>query len=447
MLKSSPTLRSTLLAALCAGLLAASAGAQEQKREYSVSDETSELLSTKYKAAVDAKDLDGALRLIQAQFDKLKDKSSFEAALLLQIKAQTLLQKAEFTKAIEPLEQMLTLSDSHTPTYFEDRAITESVYFLSQLYFQEAANSKVPAQSIKFYDKAEAFMERWTKLSKKPTADNYLYYTQLLYNRAILDPEKPDLERIKRALEYVDKAMLMTVRPKDNLFLLKLVCLQQLGRNKETAEYFELLVKQKPENKTYWQQLAAIYLNQQQDIRAIVTIERAQGYGHMNSPADNFNLVGIHFNLGQFERAAELLEKGLKDGSITNEQKNWELLAFSYQQMNRDFKAIDALQRAAKVFPESGQLEYLIAQNYYSMEKLDDALKHLQLCAAKGGGNKPHQSLLFMAYIAFELKKYDVALDAANKAIAMPEGKKEGERMKAAIDDAIAAREAKLKNS
>lgn len=444
MLKSFFTPRS-LLAACLAAAWSVGALAQETKREYNLSESVSELLSTKYKTATEAKNFDEALSLIQGAFDKLADKTTYEAAVLLQIKAQILLQKSDFAKAIEPLEQMVKLSDSHTPTYFEDRTIIESVYFLSQLYFQEATTAKSPEVINRLYDKAEAYMARWTSLAKKPTADNYLYFTQLLYNRAIIDPEKPDLERIKRALDYVDKALLLSSRPKDNLYLLKLVCLQQLGRNAESAEYFELLVKQKPDNKTYWQQLAAIYLNQQKDVRAIVTIERAQQFGHMNSPNDNFNLVGIHFNIGQFERAAELLEKGLKDGSIANDQKNWELLAFSYQQMNRDAKAVDALVRATKAFPESGQLEYLIAQNLYSMEKLPDALRHLDLCMKKGGGNKPYQTLLFLAYIAFELKQYDKALDAANKAIVIPEGQKEGQRMKAAIEDAVATREAKLK--
>ncbi|MBA3850417.1 MAG: hypothetical protein C0502_10555, partial [Opitutus sp.] len=136
--------------------------------------------------------------------------------------------------------------------------------------------------------------------------------------------------------------------------------------------------------------------------------------------------------------------KGLADGTIENEEKNWELLAYSYQQLNRDFKAIDTLKRATKVFPNSGQLEYLVAQNYYGMDKFDDALPHLQASIRKGGGNKPHQTYLFMAFIAYEVKKFDLALDAAERAVKTPEGKAEGERMKQAILDIMREREAKL---
>lgn len=440
MLKS---LYRSLLATGLAGMLALCAIAQEQPaREYQLQDTTSEALG-KYRTAAEAKNLDQALEIVEGTYAKLADKTTFDAAVLLQIKAQTLLQKSEYAKAIDPLEKCLQLSDSHTPTYFDDRVTVELLNFLGQLYLQEAMNSKNPANTAKLFDKAETYMTRWVKAVKKPTPDALTAYASLLYNRATQDQDHPDKALLKRTLEVVEKALHLSAHPKDNLYLLKLVCLQQLDRNPEATELLELLVKNKPDSKTYWQQLAALYLNQGQDIRAITAIERAQAFGHMSTPKDNYNLVGIHFNLNQYERATELLEKGLKDGSIESDQKNWELLAYCYQQLNRDFKAIDALIRATKVFPQSGQLEYLIAQNYYQIEKMPEALKHAELSVQKGGGNKPASTLLFLAYIAYEQKKYDVALDAANKACAMPEGQKDGPRMKTAIEDAIREREDK----
>jgi tetratricopeptide (TPR) repeat protein len=432
------------LAASAVLLVAGSAFAQQQERNYSPSESLSEFLGGPYKNGIEAKNYDGVLAGINEQLAKLKDPTSFDAAVLLQIKAQTLLQKSDFANAIPPLEQALNLSDSHTPTYFEDRTTIEFLFFLAQLYFQEAANSKNTSAVAGYYEKADAYMSRWMQLNKKPNPDALLFYASLIFNRAAQDQEHPDVAAVKRALEIVDRAMRMSTRPKDNLYLLKLVCLQHLNRNAEAVELLELLVKQHPENKNYWQQLAALYLGQQQDVRAILAFERAQANGFMNTPKDNFNLVGIHFNIGQYDRAAELLEKGLHNGSIDNEEKNWELLAYSYQQLNRDFKAIDTLKEAAKVFPKSnGQLEYLIAQNYYTMEKLEEALPFLQTSVKKGGGNKPHSTYLFLAFIAYELKKFDIALEATNRAIATPEGKAEGQRMKQAIEDLIKEREAK----
>ncbi len=443
MLKSFSSFRLALLATGVAALLGVCTAAEEQPpREYQPQDTTAEALG-KFRTASEAKNYDAAIEILDATYAKLADKTSFDAAVLLQYKAQTLLQKSEYGKAIDPLERCLQLSDSHTPTYFDDRITVELLNFLGQLYLQEAMNSKNPANAPALFDKAELYMTRWIKSVKKPTPDALTAYASLLYNRATQDQEHPDKALLKRTLEVVEKALHLSAHPKDNLYLLKLVCLQQLDRNAEATELLELLVKNKPENKTYWQQLAALYLGQQQDIRAITAIERAQTYGHMTTPKDNYNLVGIHFNLNQFDRAAELLEKGLKDGGIENDQKNWELLAYCYQQLNRDYKAIDALQRATKAFPQSGQLEYLIGQNYYQLEKMPEALEHLQASVKKGGGNKPAATLLFLAFIAYDQKKFDIALDAANKACALPEGAKEGPRMKAAIEEAMAAREDK----
>ena len=441
-----PITRLRYLVAATAAILAFATGfaAEEKVRDYQLEESVSDTLSTKYKELMDAKNFDGAVDTIDAQLAKLSDKTSYDACVLYMYRFQTLLQKNDYAGALESLERSITLSDSHSPTYFDERASTESSYTLAILYYQEAASLKNPTVIASYFDKAETYMERWNQHSKKKTPDALSFYASLLYNRAIADADHPDHARIIKAMEIVDQGLHQVTHPKDSLYILKLVCLQQLNRNAEATELLEVLVKQKPENKTFWAQLAALYLNANQDVRAIVAFERAQSYGHMNAPKDNLNLVGIHFNLAQYGRAAELLEKGLHNGGIDNELKNWELLASCYQQLNRDLKAIDVLKEATTKFPREGQIEYLIAQNYYNLDKYPEALKHLQLSVSKGGGHKPYQTYLFLAFIAFDLKKFDIALDAANKAIAIPDGAKEGLRMKQAIDDAIKERENKL---
>jgi tetratricopeptide (TPR) repeat protein len=455
MLKPFSRLLRSSTAALALAFAVGAAAQEQPERNYQLSDDVSEVLGGAYRTATEAKNQAGALAAIEGAIAKVKDPTSFDMAVLLQIKAQTLLQMNEYARAIEPLERCLQLSDAKNPTYFDERITTELLYYLGALYMQEGSNSKDPKVVAAYFDKADHYMARWIKSIKTPTADALTTYASLVYTRATQDPDKPDMEGVKRALDVVERALRLSTRPKDNLYLLKFVCLQQLGRNQEAVELLELLVTIKPDNRTYWQQLAGLYLGQaaayegdpqrvyEYNIRTILAMERAQKHGFMNAPKDNFNLLGMHFNIGQYERAAELLEKGLRDGSIENEEKNWELLAFSYQQLNRDFKAIETLKEATKIFPKSAKLNYLIAQNYYAMEKLEEALPYLQKCVELGGGDKPHQTQLFLAYVAFELKKFDIALQAATKAANTKEGKVEGERMKKAIEDTLVEREAR----
>jgi tetratricopeptide (TPR) repeat protein len=432
--------------ALCfAALLTTSSFAAEQaavQRDYSVTDATGEVFA-KYRVALDAKNYDGALALLDAQIAKV-EAGSYDLALLYQVKAQTLVQKGDFPKSIEPLERTVALSDAKSPTYFEDKTVREFVYLLAQLYYQEAASSKNPSVAASYYDKADKALVRWLKIAK-PTADALLIHAQILYSWASQDPDKPDLEIVKRALAQVEAGMHLATHPKDTFYVIKLVCLQQLNKMAEAAEILELIVKQKPDSAAYWQQLAAFYLSTNQETRAILTYERAQTHGFMAAPKDNINLVSVYFNLAQYEKAAELLENGLKNGKVENEIKNWELLAFCYQQLERPIKGIEALKSATKAFPTSGQMEFMIAQQYHSLEQPEAALPHAQAAVAKGNLTKPHQSYMFLAYIAFELKKFDIALTAAKKAAEFPEGAKDPQtqNMIKAIEETIKDREAK----
>jgi tetratricopeptide (TPR) repeat protein len=435
---------------LTAGILLvfAASGRAEQtpERNYQLTDDASEVLS-KSKPLLEAKNYDEVIRLIDAQLAKTADQNSYDYAILTEYKAQAYLLKGDYTDALVPMVRGLEISDAHTPTYSDERTTRDLSYFIAQIYFQEGAATKSGKVNVDYLMKAEKYMERWIKLVKTPTPEGLLFYASLLYTHAMLDSEHPDKALLQRTLDITEQGLHMSAHPREEFYRLKLGCLLASTRNEEAAEILEILLAQKPDNKTYWQQLASIYLTTKQDVRAITAIERAQAHGFMNSPKENYTLVGIHFNLQQYGVAAELLDKGLHNGSIEDDEKNWLLLASAYQQMHRDFKAIDTLVEATKHFPKSGQLEYLIAQNYYALDKQPEALKHIQLCVDKGGGNKPAQAYLFLAYIAFELKKLDVALEATNHAMTFGESSDRAGRMKKAIEAAIAEREEKKKKA
>ncbi len=435
--------RCTSLAAVTLVLATASAQTPAPERNYSPTDDTAEALP-KIKAVLDVKppDYAQAMAMLAAAEAKVPA-DSYDAALINQYRTQLLLQQGKYSEAIAPIEKTLALSDAHTPSFFDERVTRELYFFLFQLYFQESNSTKNTTLIATYYDKAQKAIEHWLVLTPQSNADAQMYYAQLLISRALLDPAKPDKPLLEKAVIEINKGMLMATRPKDTFYLLKLVCLQQLDHNAESAELMELVVKQKPDSATYWQQLAALYLSLGMDVRAIVTIERAQAHGFMNTPKDNYNLIGIYFNAGQFEQASELLEKHLKDGTIESDQKNWELLALSYQQLQRPLKAIEALKDASKVFPKSGQIEYMIAQAYTSIDKPEDSLTHIQAAITKGNLQKPFQAYLSLSYTAYQLKKYEVALEAAKKAAEFPEGAKDGKSMVKALEDIIKDREAK----
>ena len=50
--------------------------------------------------------------------------------------------------------------------------------------------------------------------------------------------------------------------------------------------------------------------------------------------------------------------------------------------MDQPFQAVEALKEAAKRFPKSGQIDYQVAQIYYSLEKPQEAYQSLVTAVA-----------------------------------------------------------------
>jgi predicted Zn-dependent protease len=449
---------------LAAGLSASlsAVGRAEEPTPPQISDDIADLINNDLRPASDAKEWDKALGIIEKGLSKAAA-DSYDAAVLYQIKAQTLFQKSSTSSsdALVALERCLAIDDQHH--YFAEKSHLETLYLVAQLNYQEGAATKDPKRRAACYAKSDQALERWIKDNKDFTPENCYFIAVLYLSRG--QPEetpgvelKADTALMEKALYWTDRCLHLATRPRDSVYQLKLTELSQLGRFSETAELLELLVTMKPENKSFWQQLASCYLQlattatekhddraaYSYNIRTILTIERAQKLGIMNSQKDNYNLVGIYFNIGQFSEACRLLEQGLRDGSIERTRPNYELLANSYQQLHREYKAVEILKEAAKVFPKSGQIEYQIAQVYFTIDKYKEAFEHMKVCEAKGGTEKPHIGWLFYAYLALDLKEYDEAIKAVAEAAKYPEAKTEAARMEDAIKATLQDRENRL---
>jgi tetratricopeptide (TPR) repeat protein len=403
-----------------------------------------------------AKDWTGAINLVNGLIQAAPP-DGYDATILNRTMAQILTQKGDYQAAIEPLEKALAISDRHH--YFTTKEETDILYFLSQLYYQQADGIKNDREAeVAAYAKAIGYIQRWFTIAPKPTEDNSTYYAQLLYADAVAkNPTHPDPELIKMSQQQIEKTLHMSVHPKDSLYVFLLATLQQELNYARAAEVLELLLSHNPNNRAYWQDLDMFYMALAQDpkdknednirkynIRAINTIERAQALGFMKTPRDNYTLFTLYYNIGEYGMAADLLYAGLKAGSIESNLANWLLLAASYQQINQDFTAIDVLKEAANRFPKNGELEFKIAQIYQQLDNNQEAYNHAVVGVEKGGLAKAQQTQMFLAYVAYELAKYDEAKVAIDKAIElMGKADHQANGLRSAIDEAIKERDSK----
>ena len=443
-----------LLALLCSAVLPVvtrAQGSPKLQERFYLSDPVSEGLG-KVKPLEAAKRWDEAIAMIDGLI-KIAAPNSYDLANLSYYKFLYLTNKNDYTQAIEPLETVVTLCEQFH--YFEINIELELTQNLAQLCLLESqAKGIKPEQQKLFYSKSAHYAEQMIQRSPNPTADNYFTYTQVLYYSAVAVPEKIDMELLKKSQVQAEKALLMVTHPKEQFWVMLNGILMLQSDYVRCGEIFELLVKQYPNNKTYWQQLQSIYvtlgLNEKDtqkaleyNLRTIVTMERAQALGQLNTPKDNFFLVAQYYNIGQFRQVSELLQAGLKNGSIENVQQNWEYMAEAYQRINQELKAIEVLKEAETYFPKAGSLHFKIAQIYSGIDNQEQAYNEARKALEVGNIEKPGEIYCSLTYMAYNLAKYDEALVAANKALEYPEGKKDTQilQVKRATENAINERD------
>jgi tetratricopeptide (TPR) repeat protein len=428
----------------------------EQKKEHEASEKLREALG-KLKPLQDTQNYQGMLALLEAV---PVQPGSYDEALVLDMKAKIYGMTNQLTKAIAPWERAVQLSDQHK--YFPDKQVLEIVFFLGQLYAQEATTSKDPKLAQEQFTKALTYFKRFMDNTPKPTPEAVATYAMLLYYKAIADPKKPDEALLKEARTVVERGLTTAIKPKESFYQLLLALQQQQNDLAGSAEILELLLKQNPNKKDQWQMLMALYLQlsekaREKDptlsreylVRAIVTGERAQALGFLNTPKDNMTLVSLYLMANQFTKGTELLYNGMKKKTIESEPHNWRILGRYYQEASMNERAVAVLKEATELFPKNGELEVQIAQIYIQMEKTKEAFEHANKAVAKGNfeGTKPYGVHYLVAYTAYELGRIDDAQKALQAAEKFEESKKDPQfaRLKDVVTEAIAEREAKNK--
>jgi hypothetical protein len=384
------------------------------------------------KSLQDAKDWDGMLRLLDAIPGVRPE--SYDEAIILDTKAKIHAAREQPARALTPWERALELGDRHG--YFSASQTLEIVGYLAQLYAQEAIAAKEPTAQRELFGKSLGYFRRLFEKTPKPTPDLLLTYASLLFHRATAMPTQIDQEGLKEARAIVDQGLLLSVKPKDGFYQMRLALLQQEGDFAGASDLIELLLSRKTDNKDYWQALVAIYqqlafkaqesdptLSREYLVRAIVSFERAQALGFLTGPKENLARASLYLSAKQFTRGTELLRAGLQQGTIESEPNTWRLLGRFYQETNQLAEARAALEEAAGLFPQLGEIEMQLAHLCLQLEDNAAALQHAQAAAAKGHfeTTKPFSVYYLIAYTAFDLGRLAEAAAAIATADAFPE--------------------------
>ncbi len=229
---------------------------------------------------------------------------SFDLAVLSQVKGQVFLAEARYEQALAPLQLAVELGERHG--FFDENTRLDTLYLLGQLHAQLAAITTSGTSVNRQHNLARAldYARRWQAQSPRPSAEVQLFVASTLYQSALLDPAQPDLAQLELSRKAAAESLLLENIPREASYVVLLASQQQLGQREASADTLELLVKSHPTTGVYWQQLAGTYLTLAADasdpvsvsryqLRALLSLERAQVLGHLKTAQDQATLLAL----------------------------------------------------------------------------------------------------------------------------------------------------------
>lgn len=420
--------RAAITALAVVATLAVRAQPGAQRPPPSLGEKTSEALA-QLRQMQDAKEWAAMLKLLDG-IPGVKP-GSYDEALILDMKARIYGMMEQPSKALEPWGRALALADQHG--YFPEKQTLEILLYLGHLHSQELAGTKDPARQQHHSSKAIEYFRRYIATNPNPPSEVMVGYATMLFYRATADNKNVDTAMLEEAKGVISRGLLSALKPREGFYQLQLAVLQQQNDLSGASEVLELMLAQKPAHKDFWPALMSFYvqlsdrakesdprLSREYLVRAILTYERAQKNGFLNSPKDNLHLVSLYLATNQFTRGTAMLYEGMKKGTIESDPNNWRLLGHYYHEANQTSRAIEVLKEAVKLFPQSSELEVQLAQIHSQIEKYAEALTHARAALTKGKfeGTKPfamHNLIAFLAYDLGRLDEAQQAIDAAEK--------------------------------
>lgn len=185
-------------------------------------------------------------------------------------------------------------------------------------------------------------------------------------------------------LAAIEAAIAMDPDPRESWFQVKLGAHHALEQYPQAAETLEILISRWPDNSLYWTQLSQIHYKLEQDDRALAVMALAYRRELLDRQSDLTYLSSLYSNAGVPYRAAEVLEKGIRDGIVQASESHWTLIGDAWYAAEERERALTAYAEAGRVASE-GDADLRRGFILVDLERWPAALEALDQALAKGG--------------------------------------------------------------
>jgi tetratricopeptide (TPR) repeat protein len=395
---------------------------RETRRTPALRNNVYEKLAAAQEAA-EAKDLNGAASILDGMISSggKNALNSYELANVYNLYAFIHYSREDYAKALKAYEQVVAQPD--IPIAME----INTKYTIAQLYFVQEQ-----------WQKGINALLDWFAVTDSPNANAYVLLAQGYYQTKDYDKALQNVVKAINMYKAEDKL------PKEQWYNLARFLYFEKNDVKNTVATLEQLLTYYPK-KEYWVQLSHMYGEQKKEGLQLAAMDTAYVQNMLDKGPEQVTMAYLYLNGEIPYRAAKVMEKGLKDGSIQATSKNYEIAASAWRQAQELDKAIPAMEEAAAK-SEDGELYARLGNIYLDSDRNKEAITAINKGLSRGGVKRPDTARLVLGMAYFNTKQYDKAREAFQAAGRDERSAKYAEQWINYLDSEL-ERQAKLQDS
>ena len=237
------------------------------------------------------------------------------------------------------------------------------------------------------YQKGIDLLTQWLNKESQANSSAYVLLATAYYQ----------INQFTNAVEAIRTAIQRDNSPKENWYRLQLSAHMEMQQYNQAINVLEILIERFPINKTYWDQLAALYAQQDKRLTSLAVQMLAKRL-NLGDKDTVLRLANMYRYLNIPYKSAQLLQKSMDDGVVERNFKNLESLADSWLAARENENATQVLARMQSM-DSSGETDLKLARVFISMEQWDDHFSKAWKNYPKQNADRPGCSLAWSTII------------------------------------------------
>ena len=359
-----------------------------EKNDFALSEKRFRQLSQVQEAFV-KNDYDDALERLDSMIKKRN--TTYEKAMILRLYADVFIAMDAYPQAISFLQ--LAWDQKALPEISQ----LNIQYNLAQLYAQQEN-----------YTDSLRLLEGWLLKAQNVTSQVHIFVANMYVQK----------KNYPKAIFHLREGIKKQSSPKQVWFQQLIALYFEQQKFTEMVAVLKETIQSFPTEKKYWQQLAGIYQKLEKMSDALAILAMAYQQGLLNTEKDVINLANFYLYQELPFQSAQVLTRGLEQGIIEANEKNWSRLVESWVVAKEFDFAIQSLYlaRQKEIYDET--LTLRLARLLMEKEAWLEVIDVLDASLSTISFSKQSQAYYMMGISAYYANRLNVAKKAfrlANK--------------------------------